>query len=196
MSRSIVRLVVLAVAAVFVTGAVAAKEKREDVFAEYKENRPAAAYEATGNADVDKVGRDVAALYGSTTKILDDYVAAVEGHPTYVKFTNEMAGKTEEETTKCFDGLTPEQQADIRAVQALDGFKALEKVAPMVPPAEELSKSAAGCSGAFKGFDPTALKKVKSAKNMVNQANYTVKTLKFLAQQYATNQRLKKYEGK
>jgi len=61
-----------------------------DAFAEYKENRPAPGFEATGITDVDTFGLSVSTLYEASVEELDNYLQECENHKTYQAYFNDI----------------------------------------------------------------------------------------------------------
>ncbi len=191
MLKSTMFLAVLAMA-----GCATTSHSGRSAYQEYIEKRPAAGYVKTDDAKVDEIGAETAVLYGSVVKLLDDYVAATEGNRTYQAFVNDTNGMSLDEMETFYKGLSQEDQSQIDAAQEMDGLRALIKVADMLVQADRLGKAANHCSSAFSGFDATTVTKVKSVKNMVAQANYSLKTLTFLKQQHDIMVRLKEHKGR
>lgn len=193
--KNIQKTVIGLAAAALITGC-ASSGNNKSAFLEYQEKRPVAEFVTTENPKVDEVGKNMAELYGTTTSLLDGYIAATEGHRSYVAFLNDTQGMSSEQSLEYYNSLSNDIQKEISAALELEGVNGLSNAAELLIKARELQKATADCSSAFTGFDIAAMKKAKSVKNMGNQASYTIKTLTFLKQQYDTVSRLKTAQGR
>lgn len=195
-----------AVIGMFFAGCATNKEV-EDQYKTFKENRPTAGYVKTGDANVDQLGKTVAGVYKETTKYLDEYYSATEGHRDYVMFENRVEGLKKEGKTYKEAGLIAKNEAIaaekkeggpkkgepdvwtkiVKAQKAQEQLNPSKKLKTLLPLSIEIAKlipQAAGLANSFSGFDMNTFKKLNATKKILEQANYTNDALSFIIRKY------------
>lgn len=217
MKKSFIAMGTISVVAMLVAGCASTSSNRTEADALYEKfqtERPAVAAVNTGDQSLDTVAVASAKVYGSTVKYLDEYISATNNHRPYLGFLNEI-----EEKMKANKGLTAEKAAEMvlaeakkddegkdpkeqvypriiagrKAVAALKPTKKLEELAPLAVEAAKVASSAKGLVNSFSGFDPSTLKKLSSAKNIYNQADFSVKAIDFLNYRYQQEAKFEKH---
>lgn len=207
MKNSFVAIGMFAATAMFVAGC-ASGDTRSDWDARYERfcnERPAATAVVTGDENLDAVAASSAKLYGAMIKYLDEYVTANNEYRPYIGFTYEV-----EELVKNNKNMTEAQAAEIvlaeakkrdegkpeseqeypriiagyNAVMALRPENKLKELAPLAVEAASCVDKAMALKNSFSGFDATILKKIQSAANVVEQAQFTSEALVFLQYRY------------
>ena len=187
------------------------KSDSRQAYEKFQKERPDVAYVQTGDQALDKTASLSANIYGTTVKYLNEYIAASENNRAYIGFTNEVNYEIQDNKKSATDAIQATleniKKSDVEAktnnyndvivaMNALNALKPENKLAELAPlgtQAVEVAASASKLKNSFTSFDTTVLTKLQSAKNILNQANYTVDALSFLQRQYSIVQETKSY---
>ena len=179
-----------------------------DAFAEYKENRPAPGFEATGIADVDTFGLSVSTLYEASVEELDNYLQECENHKTYQAYFNDVKlcqgkVKSDDDKERCavetYSNATPEQQAEIDAFREANEGKVannLEQLTGLAGMATSVYSIVSRGSSVFLELGFNMFSAIKTIQNMKKQTDYLVKTKAFFYQQKSIMNQLETYKGR
>ncbi|MEQ8819133.1 MAG: hypothetical protein RLY93_02735 [Sumerlaeia bacterium] len=173
-----------------------------DAFEKYRADRPKPNYHPVGVEDLDKTGASVAVFYDEVLTAFDEYDAAIGANRTYVAFQNDTQGMTEGEQDAYFNSLTPEQQTDIEAVANNENVMSRLLAASLkIDVAREYMEEASSAMAASRSglgveslFNAPTI--TKAARNVVDQADYSVRTVQFMKQNHDRNKRFMEYQAR
>lgn len=186
------------------------KETRKD-YSYFKKTRPSSEVIKTNKPKLNKVGKQVASIYGQTTNILKDYIKHTEVNRTYKAFVNDTSGMTKKQKDKYIQKQNKKTKEKIKeardkviknmpvqSVKELNKYlsKALKlQKSAMEVATKYMKKPSAGIASVVKGSTKEN-KTYQSVKNMKKQIVYTVEALKFLKRQYDFHQRATSHSGR
>ncbi len=172
------------------------KGLKQELFAEYKENRPAATAVKIGNANADKTFGSIARIYGITTEFFDKYDARVNNLKvvkTLEEIKKEQGVEAYKKCVASLEGEDKKQYDEYRkneinelgvATSYLEEATTLESAVSKLKPKDLTSNPMKiGSAG-------------KSIRLATNQVNYSVNTLRWLKKTHDTYKAVQTYKGK
>lgn len=207
-------VILLTVAGCASTSGENTRSRIDREYEKFMTERPATVIVDTGDQSVDSVATATANIYGATIKFLDEYVAATNNHRPYLGFVNEVKARMEDDKNltgesaiaavldevKKLDAEKPQEEQEYfrivegsKAVEALKPANKLIELAQLTIETDKVLGQINGLSKSFKGFDPAIQTKIKSVKNIKEQAEFTSKAIKFLQYRYEQEQNFKNF---